>query len=103
VKSDFSIPALKGLPKAWAYIAGTMPTPTVKTFGAIWPSGIGADATSPSGLLERILMGFVGEVLGGLLTLALCIPASRNLVQSTGSYFAALRTLAARCLNWFFR
>jgi phosphonate transport system permease protein len=38
-------------------------------------------------------MGFVGTVLGGILALALCFPASRNLVENTGIYFAARRAL----------
>src|SRR5690606_3822020 len=44
-------------------------------------------------LVETILMGFVGTVLGGLVALLLCFPASRNLVDNAGIYFAARRSL----------
>lgn len=92
--SDFSIPGLiKGLPKAWNYIAGTLPTLTMETFWADvadWYWGLRFWARL---LVETILMGFVGTVLGGALALALCFPASRNLVQGSGIYFAARRTL----------
>jgi phosphonate transport system permease protein len=92
--SDFSISGLvQGLPKAWNYIAGTLPTLT-------WDNLLGDLAEWYWGLrfwtrllVETILMGFVGTVLGGMLALALCFPASRNLVQSSGIYFAARRTL----------
>jgi phosphonate transport system permease protein len=92
--SDFSIPGLlNGLPKAWNYIVGTFPTLT-------WDNLLGDIADWYWGLrfwtrllVETILMGFVGTVLGGVLALALCFPASRNLVQSGGIYFAARRTL----------
>ncbi|WP_375452331.1 phosphonate ABC transporter, permease protein PhnE [uncultured Devosia sp.] len=92
--SDFSVPGLvKGLPMAWNYIAGTLPTLTVENFFgdlADWYWGLRFWTRL---LLETILMGFVGTVLGGILALALCFFASRNLVQSQGIYFAARRML----------
>ena len=92
--SDFSLPGLvKGLPKAWNYIAGTLPTLT-------WTNFLGDLAEWYWGLrfwlrllVETILMGFVGTVLGGIFALVLCFSASRNLVQNTAIYFAARRTL----------
>ena len=92
--SDFSIPGLiKGLPMAWNYIAGTLPTLTIENFWgdvADWYWGIRFWMRL---LVETILMGFVGTMLGGILALLLCFPASRNLVKSSGLYFAARRTL----------
>jgi phosphonate transport system permease protein len=38
-------------------------------------------------------MGFIGTVLGGVMALALCFPASRNLVTNSAIYFMARRTL----------
>ncbi|MET0438595.1 MAG: phosphonate ABC transporter, permease protein PhnE [Devosia sp.] len=92
--SDFSIPGLvKGLPMAWNYIAGTLPKLTIENFWgdlANWYWGLRFWLRL---LVETILMGFVGTVLGGVLALALCFPASRNLVENTGIYFAARRAL----------
>ena len=92
--SDFSIPKLvKGLPMAWNYIVGTMPTLTLENFWsdlAEWYWGLRYWLRL---LVETILMGFVGTVLGGVFALALCFPAARNLVESTGVYFAARRIL----------
>lgn len=92
--SDFSIPGLvKGLPKAWNYIAGTLPTLTLENLWADLADWYWGLRFWTRLLVETILMGFVGTVLGGVLALALCFPASRNLVQSSGIYFAARRTL----------
>src|SRR5690606_33725104 len=92
--SDFSIPGLiKGLPMAWNYIAGTLPTLTLENFWADladWYWGLRFWLRL---LVETILMGFVGTVLGGGVALLLCFPASRNLVENTGIYFAARRSL----------
>ncbi|GLQ10503.1 phosphonate ABC transporter, permease protein PhnE [Devosia yakushimensis] len=92
--SDFSLPGLvKGLPMAWNYIAGTLPKLSIATFGADmadWYWGLNYWLRL---LLETILMGFAGTVLGGLLALALCFPASRNLVANGSVYFIARRTL----------
>jgi phosphonate transport system permease protein len=94
VVSDFSVPCLiDGLPMAWNYVAGTLPTLTLENFFgdlADWYWGLRFWLRL---LVETILMGFVGTVLGGILALALCFPASRNLVESTGIYFAARRAL----------
>jgi phosphonate transport system permease protein len=92
--SDFSIPGLiKGLPKAWNYIAGTLPTLTLENLWADLADWYWGLRFWTRLLVETILMGFVGTVLGGILALALCFPASRNLVQFSGIYFAARRTL----------
>lgn len=92
--SDFSLPGLiKGLPMAWNYIAGTLPKLTLENLWgdlAEWYWGLRFWTRL---LVETILMGFVGTVLGGILALALCFPASRNLVDRSGIYFAARRTL----------
>ncbi|WP_291419514.1 phosphonate ABC transporter, permease protein PhnE [Devosia sp.] len=92
--SDFSIPGLiKGLPMAWNYIAGTLPKLTLENlWGDLgeWYWGLRFWLRL---LVETILMGFVGTVLGGILALLLCFPASRNLVENTGIYFAARRAL----------
>lgn len=92
--SDFSISGLvEGLPMAWNYIAGTLPKLTIENFWgdvANWYWGLRFWTRL---LVETILMGFVGTVLGGVLALALCFPASRNLVENTGIYFAARRAL----------
>ena len=92
--SDFSIPGLiKGLPMAWNYIAGTMPTLTLENLAADLADWYWGLRFWTRLLIETILMGFVGTVLGGFLALLLCFPASRNLVENTGIYFAARRAL----------
>jgi phosphonate transport system permease protein len=92
--SDFSIPGLiKGLPMAWNYIAGTLPTLTLENLGADLADWYWGLRFWTRLLVETILMGFVGTVLGGVLALVLCFPASRNLVERSGIYFAARRTL----------
>jgi phosphonate transport system permease protein len=92
--SDFNLNGLmNGLPKAWNYIVGTLPTLSLETLGADladWYWGLRFWLRL---LVETILMGFVGTVLGGLVALLLCFPASRNLVENTGIYFAARRSL----------
>ena len=92
--SHFSIPGLiKGLPMAWNYIVGTLPKLTIENFWgdlAEWYWGLRFWLRL---LVETILMGFVGTVLGGILALALCFPASRNLVSNSAIYFAARRAL----------
>lgn len=92
--SDFSLSGLvKGLPMAWNYIAGTLPTLTLENFLADianWYWGLRFWLRL---LIETILMGFVGTVLGGIFALALCFPASRNLIQNNAIYFAARRSL----------
>lgn len=94
IVSKFSVPGLiKGLPMAWNYIAGTLPTLTFDNFFADlseWYWGLRFWLRL---LVETILMGFVGTALGGILALALCFPASRNLVANAGLYFAARRAL----------
>ena len=92
--SDFSIPGLiKGLPMAWNYIAGTLPKLTLDNLMADLANWYWGLRFWMRLLVETVLMGFVGTALGGMLALALCFPASRNLVQNTGIYFAARRTL----------
>lgn len=92
--SDFNLVGLmNGLPKAWSYIVGTLPKLSLETLGADlsdWYWGLRFWLRL---LLETILMGFVGTVLGGVIALLLCFPASRNLVENTGIYFAARRSL----------
>lgn len=94
VVSDFNLNGLmNGLPKAWNYIVGTLPSLSLETLGADladWYWGLRFWLRL---LVETILMGFVGTVLGGLVALLLCFPASRNLVENTGIYFAARRSL----------
>lgn len=94
VVSDFNPNGLmNGLPKAWNYIAGTLPTLSLETLGADladWYWGLRFWLRL---LVETILMGFVGTVLGGAVALLLCFPASRNLVENTAIYFAARRSL----------
>jgi len=94
VVSDFSVPGLvEGLPMAWNYVAGTLPTLTLENFFGDLADWYWGGRFWLRLLVETILMGFVGTVLGGILALALCFPASRNLVESTGIYFAARRAL----------
>lgn len=94
VVSDFNLNGLmNGLPKAWNYIAGTVPKFSLATLGtdlADWYWGLRFWLRL---LVETILMGFVGTALGGAVALLLCFPASRNLVENTGIYFAARRSL----------
>lgn len=82
-----------GLPKAWNYVYGTFPRLTLENlWGDIreWYWGFNYWMRL---LLETVLMGFVGTVLGGFVALLLCFPASRNLVQRSWIYFAARRSL----------
>ncbi|ODT65249.1 MAG: phosphonate ABC transporter, permease protein PhnE [Pelagibacterium sp. SCN 63-23] len=92
--SNFSISGLiKGLPMAWNYIAGTLPALTLENFWgdlANWYWGLRFWLRL---LLETILMGFIGTVLGGAVALLLSFPAARNLVSRTWIYFAARRVL----------
>lgn len=92
--SDFSIPGLvQGLPKAWNYIAGTLPKLSLATLGADLADWFWGLRYWLRLLFETILMGFIGTVLGGVMALALCFPASRNLVTNSAIYFAARRAL----------
>lgn len=94
VVSNFSIPGLvKGLPMAWNYIAGTLPTLTFENFAADMAEWYWGLRYWLRLLLETILMGFIGTVLGGLVALLLSFPAARNLVENTAIYFAARRAL----------
>ena len=82
-----------GLPKAWNYIAGTMPTLRLDTLGgdiAEWYWGIKYWLRL---LLETVLMGFVGTALGAIAGLALCFSASRNLMDNRVLHFATTRLL----------
>ena len=82
-----------GLPKAWNYIAGTLPTLRWESLGsdiAEWYWGIRYWLRL---LLETVLMGFVGTVLGAIAGLALCFSASRNLTENRIIYFIARRLL----------
>lgn len=92
--SGFNLPRLMtGLPKAWNYVYGTLPTFTLENlWGDIgeWYWGIGYWLRL---LLETVLMGFVGTAFGGFAALLLCFPASRNLVQRSWIYFVARRSL----------
>ncbi len=92
--SDFNIPDLmKGLPKAWNYIARTLPQLTLENLWADlgdWYWGLRKWLVL---LVETVFMGFVGTALGGIGALLLCFAASRNLVSNTWIYFAARRAL----------
>jgi phosphonate transport system permease protein len=90
--SEFSIPGLvNGLPKAWNYIAGTLPSLSIETLGADLANWFWGLRYWLKLLFETIIMGFIGTVLGGVIALALCFPASRNLVTNSAIYFAARR------------
>jgi phosphonate transport system permease protein len=92
--SDFNLAKLmRGLPKAWNYIYGTFPSLRWETLGAdiaAWYWGIRYWLRL---LVETILMGFVGTVLGGIGAFGLCFFASRNLAPNTPVYFIARRLL----------
>lgn len=82
-----------GLPKAWNYISGTFPALHWETLGADiadWYWGI---RYWLSLLVETVLMGFVGTVLGGVIALSLCFFASRNLAPNGTVYFVSRRLL----------
>ena len=94
VVSDFEPGKLvSGLPKAWNYIAGTFPQLRFETLWADiaeWYWGIKYWLRL---LLETLLMGFVGTVLGGAVALLLCFSASRNLIENSAIYFVSRRVL----------
>jgi phosphonate transport system permease protein len=94
VVSGFSLPRLAaGLPKAWNYVYGTFPTLTLENlWGDIreWHWGFNYWMRL---LVETVLMAFVGTAFGGFAGLLLCFPASRNLVENSGIYFVARRSL----------
>lgn len=82
-----------GLPQAWAYVWGTVPVLRADRLGADlgeWYWGLGYWLRLAA---ETVLMGFVGTVLGGVAGLALCFPASRNLVRGRVAYFLSRRVL----------
>lgn len=82
-----------GLPKAWNYVAGTFPRLHVESLWAdiaAWYWGINYWLRL---LLETLLMGFVGTVLGGAVALLLCFSASRNLIANSAIYFVSRRLL----------
>ncbi len=84
---------VNGLSKGWNYIYGTFPTLRIETLWADlaeWYWGLRYWLRL---LLETVLMGFVGTVLGGFLALMLCFSASRNLVNSTPIHFVTRRML----------
>ncbi len=82
-----------GLPKAWNYVAGTFPELHIETLWADiaeWYWGIRYWLRL---LLETLLMGFVGTIVGGAVALLLCFSASRNLVENSVVYFVSRRVL----------
>lgn len=92
--SDFNIPGLmKGLPKAWAYIARTIPALSFETFWADLSGWFWGIRVWLRLLLETVFMGFVGTALGGLGALLLCFAASRNLISNNWIYLVARRLL----------
>jgi phosphonate transport system permease protein len=92
--SDFNLPGLAvGLPKAWTYIAGTLPHLHWETLGSDLGGWYWGWKVWLRLLLETILMGFVGTAVGGILALLLCFAASRNLVANNLVYFTARRVL----------
>jgi len=92
--SDFNLPGLMdGLPKAWNYIAGTMPSLSIATFGADMAEWYWGLRFWLRLLVETILMGFVGTAVGGAIALLLCFAASRNLAPNTTVYFLSRRVL----------
>ena len=82
-----------GIPKAWNYIYGTFPTLRIETLWADLSEWYWGIRYWLGLLLETVLMGFIGTVLGGVVALMLCFSASRNLVKSTAIHFASRRTL----------
>jgi len=92
--SDFDPMKLwSGLPKAWNYVAGTFPKLHLETLWADiaeWYWGIKFWLRL---LVETLLMGFVGTVLGGAIALLLCFSASRNLSENSLIYFISRRLL----------
>jgi phosphonate transport system permease protein len=82
-----------GLPKALAYIGGTLPTLRIETLWADisdWYWGIKFWLRL---LVETALMGFVGTALGASFALLLCFSASRNLVAGRAIHFLSRRVL----------
>lgn len=92
--SEFNLGKLiNGLPKAWNYIYGTFPHLGLETLWAdirSWYWGINYWLRL---ILETVLMGFVGTVLGGIFALLLCFSASRNLAPNRTIYFISQRLL----------
>jgi phosphonate transport system permease protein len=92
--SDFNLAKLlNGLPKACNYIAGAFPILRWETLGADIANWYWGFRYWMLLLVETILMGFVGTVLGGVLAFALCFFASRNLSPNSWLYFGSRRTL----------
>lgn len=82
-----------GLPKAWNYIHGTLPTLRLETFWAdlsAWYWGINYWLRL---MVETVLMGFVGTALGAFGGLALCFSAAKNLTTGKLAHFLARRSL----------
>jgi len=82
-----------GLPELLSYGHRTLPAlhwGTLASDLAEWYWGLGNWLTL---LLDTILIGFMGTFLGVLGALALCFPASRNLMDRYPVYFLFRRTL----------
>ena len=82
-----------GLPEIFGYLGRTLPPLHWETLGGDlreWYWGLGKWLTL---LLDTIIIGFVGTVLGVLGSLVLCFPASRNLMDRYPVYFVFRRAL----------
>jgi len=92
--SDFDpVKLFNGLPKAWNYIYGTFPHIGLDTFASDMSNWFWGLRYWLSLLIETVLMGFVGTVLGGIFALLLCFPASRNVNSNWPLYFVSRRLL----------
>jgi phosphonate transport system permease protein len=84
---------VRGLPGMFDFVRRTLPDLHVNTFVqdiGEWYWGIGKWLSL---LLDTILIGFMGTLLGCAAALGLCFPASRNLVKNGSIYFVCRRIL----------
>jgi phosphonate transport system permease protein len=84
---------LGGLPEVFSYLRRTLPPLAWGSLGrgvAEWYWGLGKWLNL---LLDTVLIGFLGTVLGVLGALVLCFPASRNLMSRYPVYFLFRRAL----------
>jgi phosphonate transport system permease protein len=83
----------KGIPEIFSYIRRTLPPLQLGSLGrdlGEWYWGLGKWLNL---LLDTVLIGFLGTLLGVLGAAVLCFPASRNLMPRYSVYFLFRRTL----------
>lgn len=94
IVGEFSIGRLlQGLPNIGNYIYDTLPTLRFSSLGSDLSNWFWSLEYWLWLLLDTIIIGFLGTVLGASAAFGLCFMASRNLTQNYGLYFVSRRVL----------